>query len=221
MWTKLANKDVKGLPTLGQVQGDFKTFDDVLANATGKHTSVAQFLFESTHSLREKGHGRAADKYGVSDMHAKVKRDIDVCEWDPSMTFSHLLLPCGIADVSSNPVKCITRLCFPFLQTPRGPDPGGAITSLCGLTWLLAYVLEKELVARARLCRVSQKMRITEDDGDLWFNKVASLIDLQQPSRLTARAPSTCMLEEVPWTTSSPFSLEVLSLYAKIGDGLH
>jgi hypothetical protein len=32
----------------------------VLANATGRHTSVAHFLFEPTQSLRWKGHGRAA-----------------------------------------------------------------------------------------------------------------------------------------------------------------
>ena len=144
IWTKLEKQELDILPIFGQCQGDFKTFGDVLANATGKHTSVAQFLFESTHSLREKGHGRAADKYGVSDMHAKVKRDIDVCELDPSMTFSHLLLPCGIVEVSSKPDKGFTRLCFPFLQMYWGPNPEDAITSLCGLALVLAYILDKE-----------------------------------------------------------------------------
>ena len=115
IWRKLANNDVKALPILGQTQGDFKSFDDVLANATGTHTAVAKFLFEPTLSFREKGHGRAADKYGVSDTQAKVKRDIDMSEWDPAMSFSHLLLPCGIAEVSSKPDKGFTRLCFPFM----------------------------------------------------------------------------------------------------------
>ena len=36
---------------------------------------------------------------------------------------------------------------------------------VCGM-----YV-EFDLVATARLCRVSHKMRITKEDGDLWFNK--------------------------------------------------
>jgi hypothetical protein len=107
----------------------------------------------------------------VSDVFAKVNRKVDVFDWSPAMTFSHLLLPCVIAEVSSNPDKGITRLCFPFLQARWGPDPEDAITSLCGLTWHLAYILDKELVARARLRRASHKMRITEDDGDLWFNK--------------------------------------------------
>ena len=31
--------------------------------------------------------------------------------------------------------------------------------------------VEFDLVATARLCRVSHKMRITKEDGDLWFNK--------------------------------------------------
>ena len=104
-------------------------------------------------------------------MHAKVKRSIEVFEWNPAMAFSHLMPPCGIAEVSAKPDKGITRLCFPFLQTSWGPDPEDAITSRCGLTWLLAFILEKDLVEQTRLCRVSHKIRITEDDGDLRFNK--------------------------------------------------
>ena len=38
IWTKLEKQELKGLPILGQSQGDFKTFDDALANATGTHT---------------------------------------------------------------------------------------------------------------------------------------------------------------------------------------
>ena len=123
-------------------------------------------------------------------MHAKLNRNIEVFEWNTAMTFSHLLLPCVIAEVSSNPVKGITRLCFPFRQTRRGPDPENVIISLCGLMWLLAYILEKELVAKARLCPVSHKMRITEDDGELWFNKscqsdrIATAIKVDRKSAL-------------------------------------
>jgi len=146
IWSKLEKNDVKALPILGQIQGDFKTFDDVLANATGTHTTVASFLFENTHSLRDKGHGRAADKYGVCGSQARVKRDIDVCEWGPAMSFSHLLLPCGIAEVSSKQDKGFTRLCLPFMQTKTGPNPEDAITSLCSLAWFLAYRLENALV---------------------------------------------------------------------------
>ena len=51
IWTQLARQELDILPVFGQSQGDFKTFDDLLANAIGTHASVAQFLFESTQSL--------------------------------------------------------------------------------------------------------------------------------------------------------------------------
>jgi len=171
MWWKLTRSEIKSLPNLGQIQGDFKTFDDLLAHATGTHTTVANFLFETTHTLRDKGHGRTAEKYGVSDSQSRVKQDIEVCNWRPAMIFSHLLIPCGIAEVSSKQDKGITRLCLPFIQTETGPNPEDAITSLCSLAWFLAYHLENALVEKARLCRVTHKMRVVEDDGDLWFNK--------------------------------------------------
>ena len=46
MWWKLDRNEIKALPNLRQIQGDFKTFDDLLAHATGTHTTVANFLFE-------------------------------------------------------------------------------------------------------------------------------------------------------------------------------
>ena len=104
-------------------------------------------------------------------MYDKVNREVDVFDWTHGLKFGHLLLPCATAEVSSKPNKGITRLCFPFLQASGRLDPGDAIASLCGLTWFLAFILEKGLVATGRLCRVLHKMRITEDDGDLWFNK--------------------------------------------------
>ena len=107
----------------------------------------------------------------MSDSQSRVKQDIDVFDWGPAMIFSHLLIPCGIAEVSSKEDKGITRLCLPFIQTETGPNPEEAITSLCSLAWFLAYHLEKSLVEKARLCRVTHKMRVVEDDGDLWFNK--------------------------------------------------
>ena len=92
--------------------------------------------------------------------------------------------------MSSKPDKGFTRLCFPFLQTNRGPNPEDAITSLCGLAWFLAYMLDKELAEKARLCRVTHKMRVVEDDGDLWFNKscqsgrMATAINVERKSVL-------------------------------------
>ena len=39
------------------------------------------------------------------------------------------------------------------------------------MIWFLAFVLDRDLVFAGRLNRVPHKMRIKEDDGDLWFNK--------------------------------------------------
>ena len=65
----------------------------------------------------------------------------------------------------------MTRLCFPFLQVSDRLDPENAIASLCCLTWYLAFRLECNLVATARLHLIPHKMRIIKEDGDLWFNK--------------------------------------------------
>ena len=104
-------------------------------------------------------------------MHEKVSRQVDVFDWTSGMKFGHLLLPCATAEVSSEGGKGVTRLCFPFIQASRAVDVEGAIASLCGLTWFLAFILEQDLVASGRLCRVLHKMRIRKEDGDLWFNK--------------------------------------------------
>ena len=64
-------------------------------------------------------------------------------------------------------------MCLPYIRASEKIDVERAITDLCSLTWFLAYVVDSELVSRgsARLHRVPHKMRIKEDDGDLWFNK--------------------------------------------------
>ena len=41
----------------------------------------------------------------------------------------------------------MTRLCLPFIHASEIMDPEDAIASLCGLTWFIAFILEKDLVA--------------------------------------------------------------------------
>ena len=159
------------LPNLGQGPSDFKCLDEVLSQAAGMGTDVANFAYASTQSLRDVGHGSAATKFGVRDIYEKVNRAIEICDWKPAMQFGHLLLPCATAEISSQADRGLTRLCLPFLQVADVLDPEDAITSLCCLTWYLAFRVEPALVDRARLHRVPHKMRITKEDGDLWFNK--------------------------------------------------
>ena len=171
IWRKLYYKELQDLPNLGQGASDFRSFDEVLLQAAGMGTNVSRFAYESTQSLRALGHGSAATRWRVSDVYEKVNRPIDVFDWKPAMKFGHLLLPCATAEISSQADKGVTRLCLPFLHVSDALDPEDAIASLCCLTWFLAFLLERDLVATARLCRVSHKMRITKEDGDLWFNK--------------------------------------------------
>ena len=171
IWNDLKYGKRKELPNLGQGPSDFKCLDEVLTQAVGTGTDVSQFAGEGTQTLRAVGHGSAAARYRVNDVHEKVNLEPEVFEWKPAMQFGHLLLPCATAEISSQSDKGLTRLCLPFLQVSDGHDPEDAIASLCGLTWYLAYHVAHDLVVTARLHRVAHKMRITKEDGDLWFNK--------------------------------------------------
>ena len=80
--------------------------------------------------------------------------------------------------------RCL--LCLETLPEPVGGFRGVLRLSVClfvggiyaGVYMRLSVCLfvsgmyvELDLVATARLCRVSHKMRITTEDGDLWVNK--------------------------------------------------
>ena len=104
-------------------------------------------------------------------MYDKINRKIDVFDWTSGIRFGHLLLPCVTAELSSKPDKGVTRLCLPFIHFADSLDPEDAIASLYALTWVLAFIFERDLVGTARVCRTLHKMRIKEEDGDLWFNK--------------------------------------------------
>ena len=80
--------------------------------------------------------------------------------------------------------RCL--LCLETLSEPVGGFRGVLRLSVClfvggiyaGVYMRLSVCLfvsgmyvELDLVATARLCRVSHKMRITTEDGDLWVNK--------------------------------------------------
>ena len=49
--------------------------------------------------------------------------------------------------------------------------PRGVYMRLSVCLFVCGMYVEFDLVATARLCRVSHKMRITTEDGDLWVNK--------------------------------------------------
>ena len=171
IWNKLKRREIRDLPRLGKGFSDFKSLDDVLSQAAGRSTALSKFAFENTRKLRNIGHGSAAERWNVNETHEKALRPVDPLDWKPAMRFSHLLLPCMTAESSSQPLKGLTRLCLPFIRASDAMNPEEAIASLCSLTWFLAFLLDKNLVEYARLRRVSHKMHITEDDGDLWFNK--------------------------------------------------
>ena len=156
---------------LGQGQSDFRCFNDVLKQAVGTGNDVSRFIHANPNNLRRLGHGAAAAKWKVDEMNDKVKCPVDVFDWMPGLQFGHALLPCATAEVSATADKGMTRLCFPFINVCGSMDPERAIASLCALTWFLAFTQERELVETGRLCRIAHKMRIKEEDGDLWFNK--------------------------------------------------
>ena len=171
IWEKMRKGEWKGLPKLGQSPSDFRSLDEVLSHVVGMGTSVSSFVGEGMEGLRRVGHGSAANRWSVDDVDKKATRKVDICDWKAAMQFGHLLLPCATAEISSQPEKGLTRLCFPFLQVSDELDPENAIASLCCLTWYLAFRLERSLVTTARLNLIPHKMTITKEDGDLWFNK--------------------------------------------------
>ena len=171
IWWKLNKKEFQDIPHLGPSSSDFSSFEDVLYKTTDRNTCVSRFAYETTQSLRALGHSSATTRWKRSDRYEKANRTVDVFDWKPALQFAHLFLPCATAEISSQADKGVTRLCFPFIQASDAVDPEDAIASLCALTWFLAFILEKNLVTTARLCRVSHKMCITEENGDLWFNK--------------------------------------------------
>ena len=171
VWKKLNRKQIHDLPQLGQGFSDFNSLDEVLTEATGKCTDVSCFAFETTKALHEIGHGRTAENFNVSRTFNVMSDKVDPLAWEAAIKISHLLLPCATAEISSQEDKGVSRLCLPFIHIGNDPPLEDAITSLCSLTWTLAFCLDQNLVRPARLKRISHKMHIREEDGDLWFNK--------------------------------------------------
>ena len=171
VWWALYWNQIPNLPTLGQGCSDYTSFDEALAHAAGADTCLSRFVHESTRSLRQLGHGAAAQRWSVQKMYDKVNRDVDLLDWMPGLKFGHLFLPCATAEVSCEADKGVTRLCFPFLNAHKDLELESAITALCSLTWFLSFVLEKELASNVCVSRELHKMRVKEEDGDLWFNK--------------------------------------------------
>ena len=98
--------------------------------------------------------------------------------WDQLPVFGHYMLPCMTAEVSAEPTKGITRLCLPFLANIERfgevVDVEEAISVLCARTWFLAFALDRSFADTACLRRLPHKMRVKEEEGDLWFNKSCS-----------------------------------------------
>ena len=76
------------------------------------------------------------------DTYLKAQIPVDLFDRRPATSFGHLLLPSVTAEVGSNPEKGFTRLCFPFFQAHREPDPEAAIAALRALTWFLALRID-------------------------------------------------------------------------------
>ena len=197
VWQALSNNKIRNLPHLGKGRSDFKSFDDVLVHAAGADTQVSRFARVPTRSLRLVGHGSAAARYAVNEMYEKVNCKIDVLDWRLGMKFGHMLLPCIAAEVSSSENKGITRLCLPFIQSSEARDIEEAITSLCSLAWFLAFILDRSLVATARLCRIPHKTQIKKEDDDMWFNKSCKSARIATAIKENRKICSTCTSAEV------------------------
>ena len=75
------------------------------------------------------------------------------------------------AEVSPTEDAGITRVCLPFIQPNPHFDVDEAISSICGVVWVvgrrMGLVEEKEM----QIARATHKMKIREESGELWFNK--------------------------------------------------
>ena len=74
---------------------------------------------------------------------------------------------------NSRGVRATDLLCVPRLSVCLFVCGiyAGVYMRLSVCLFVCGMYVEFDLVATARLCRVSHKMRITKEDGDLWFNK--------------------------------------------------
>ena len=82
---ELKRREIRDLPLLGQGFSDFRSLDDVLSQAADMDTTLCNFAFENTHSLRDFGHGSAAERRRGSETYEKVHRSVDPLDWKPAM----------------------------------------------------------------------------------------------------------------------------------------
>ena len=167
----LWNQQLQDIPNIGRSNEDYSSMNDVLQEIVDKQTDVGQFATDDTQKLRGKGHGRTATRYRVSEAHQRAQRRVVPLFWDAATSFGGLLLPCVTAEVSPTEDAGITRVCLPFIQPNPHFDVDEAISSICGVVWVvgrrMGLVEEKEM----QIARATHKMKIREESGELWFNK--------------------------------------------------
>ena len=87
------------------------------------------------------------------------------------MQFSHMLLPCVTADVSSNANGGTTRFCLPYINGNRSVTAQHAMISLCCQTWFLAFLVNKSLATETRVRIRLHKGFVAGEDHQWWLTE--------------------------------------------------
>ena len=78
VWCQLGDDQIRNLPKLGQGFCDFRSFNDVLKEASKSDAGVPRFAQAHVEDLRKLGHAKAVARHNIGQTYAQTQSHVDV-----------------------------------------------------------------------------------------------------------------------------------------------